>query len=279
MRMILGIDAGNHQVKIVGPYGEAAFLSNICGYFERQVNHQGKDDMVFEYEGVKGFAGTLAAREDEFGGGVMYGDSKAHEDAKLRILIGLHRYCNDGDEVYMVTGQPILKHTDAEKEKIKNMLKGSHDITINGIEKTIRIIDVAIAPEGSAAFWANPREGAVKILDIGSGTVNAASIRDKLHINQESYTFVFGTETINNARMENMAFGIIRNISKKWPLDSKIDICGGAAEQIEPIIKNHYQNTSILRPAFRYNGGVKHLHPMFANASGYYAIAKGMYER
>jgi len=276
MNMIVGIDAGNYQVKVVGPYGEASFLSNICDHYERKVTEQGADDMVWEYEGRKGFAGTLAAREDEFGG-VMYGDSKAHEDAKIRILLGLHRYCNDGDNIRLVTGQPIIKHTDEEKAKIQSMLKGSHDLKVNGITKTLFIDDVRIAPEGSAAYWINPKSGAVKILDVGSGTVNVASIRSKMHINNESNTLGFGMETLNNANVEQMALGIVRNLTKKWTMNDEVLVCGGMAEEIQPHIQRHFTNAKVLRPIYRYNGGIKQLHPVYANACGFYEIAKGIY--
>jgi len=47
--LILGIDAGNHRVKIAGVHGVDSFKSNICGWFERDVKEQfGNDDMEFQ---------------------------------------------------------------------------------------------------------------------------------------------------------------------------------------------------------------------------------------
>lgn len=278
MKKVIGVDAGGHKVKIVGDEGERSFLSNICEYFERNVDEQhGPDDMVWSYGNRKGFAGTLAAREDEFGGN-MFGDSKAHEDAKIRILLALHRYCENGDEIYLVTGQPIGKHTPDEKQKIKDALLGTHVITINDVIKKLHIKGVEVAPEGSAAYWANPAGNDVNIIDIGSGTVNAAAIQDKKHINSKSATFNFGVETTNNKDFEAMARGIIRNTSKKWNKSDNVQICGGSAEMIAKHIKEHYTNAQVLQPQLRIHTSIKILHPVYANAVGFYYLAKGVYK-
>ncbi|PAE09665.1 hypothetical protein CHI02_24150, partial [Niallia circulans] len=84
-------DAGNSEVKTVSAHGVDRFPSAIGEYRERNIKEKhGKDDIVYEYEGRKGFAGTLALYESEYGGAIM-GESKAHLDAKLRVLIALHR--------------------------------------------------------------------------------------------------------------------------------------------------------------------------------------------
>jgi plasmid segregation protein ParM len=85
--MRLGIDAGNYKVKIAGERGVIDFISAIGE--ARQINLQqihGQDDMYFQYEGETGFAGSLALYESEFGGSLM-GETKAHTDTKLRVLI------------------------------------------------------------------------------------------------------------------------------------------------------------------------------------------------
>jgi plasmid segregation protein ParM len=124
--------------------------------------------MIVEYEGGKYFAGTLAKYESEFGGRMM-GDSKAHEDCKLRILIALHRI--RFDTYQLVVGQPISRHNREEKEKIKQMLRGHHSITINERPRSFLIDKVEVAAEGGSAFWSCVQDGLIRIIDIGSGTV------------------------------------------------------------------------------------------------------------
>lgn len=281
----MGIDAGNHRAKVVGAFGVDSFKTNICDWFERDVEEQfGLDDMEFEIDGRKGFAGSIAEHEDEFGDGTMYGDSKAHEDTKIRVLLAIYRYlnkyCPHFDRIAIVTGQPIKRHKPSEKDEIKRMLEGIHEFTVNGKTKSIIIEEVGVAPEGSGAFWSFPTMGTLRIIDIGSGTVNAATIIDKHHVNNASTTFNFGMETVNNKNdIANIARGIIRNTTKlKWNKHDKVLICGGISKEIAPYIIEHYTNATIMEPELLKGNGVMKLHPIFANAVGFYELAKGAYK-
>lgn len=283
-KLILGIDAGNHMAKVMGPYGTDKFRTNICDWFERDVEESfGEDDMEFEINGRKGFAGTIALYEDEYGNGSMYGDTKAHEDTKIRVLLAINRYlnkyCPNVGNVSIVVGQPIKKHKEIEKNKIKEMLEGQHTIKVNDETRSFYIENVGVAPEGSAAFWSNQTKGLLRIIDIGSGTVNAATIIDKRHINTASDTFNFGMETVKNKEdYHTIARGIIRNTTKmKWNKSDKVLICGGIAEGIAPYIAEHYQNAEALIPTFHNGREVKVFSPVFANAVGFYAIGKGAF--
>jgi plasmid segregation protein ParM len=153
--LILGVDAGNHSAKVVGPFGVDSFKTNICDWFKRDVEETfGKDDMEFEIGGRKGFAGTIAQYEDEYGDGTMYGDSKAHPDTQIRVLLAiyryLNRYCPHYDRISIFTGQPIKRHNETEKKTIIDMLEGPHEFVVNGKKKSFIIDRVGVAPEGSA---------------------------------------------------------------------------------------------------------------------------------
>ena len=284
-RLILGIDAGSHTAKVMGPFGTDSFLSNVCDWFERDIKEQfGADDMEFEIDGRKGYAGTIAKYEDEFGGATIYGESKAHQDTKIRVLLAINRYvnkyCPHITNVSIVVGQPIKGHNDTEKTAIKEMLFGKRTIIVDGITRTFFIENVGVAVEGSTAFWCLPQDGLVRIIDIGSGTVNAATIIDKKHINNASATFNFGMETINNKEdLQAVARGIVQNTTKlKWNKTDKVYICGGASEGIFPFIVEHYSNAQLLNPQIRTESGVKILSPVFANAVGFYTVAKGAFK-
>lgn len=283
-RLVLGIDAGNHRGKVAGPFGVDSFKTNICDWFERDVEETfGSDDMEFEINGRKGFAGSIAEVEDEFGNGTMYGDSKAHEDTKIRVLLAIHRYleryCPHFERVAIVTGQPIKRHKSAEKKAISDMLKGKHEIKVNGKVRSIYIEEVGVAPEGSAAFWSAPQKGMVRIIDVGSATINGASIFEMKVINTASDTFNFGMETVKNkGDLSTIARGIIRNTTKlKWNKQDKVYICGGIAEGITPYLVEHYPHAEILVPGLARGNGVKNFQPVFANAIGFYALAEGAF--
>lgn len=283
-KLILGIDAGNHTAKVAGPYGMDSYRTAICDWFERDiVESHGADDMEFEIDGRKGFAGSIAVYEDEFGGASMFGDTKAHEDTKIRVLLAIYRYGKkygiDITDVSLVTGQPIASHKPKDKEAIQLMLVGQHTLNVNGESQTINIEETGVAAEGSGAYWSNPEGGTVRIIDVGSGTVNAATIIDKRYINNASDTFNFGMETVNNKEdLASVARGIIRNTSRlKWHRNDSVFVCGGIAKDMLPHIKAHYGNAVLLQPMLQEGSSITVADPVFANSIGFYKLAKGAF--
>jgi plasmid segregation protein ParM len=276
--MRLGIDAGNYKVKICGERGLMDFVSAIGE--ARQINLQqihGQDDMYFQYQGETGFAGSLALYESEFGGSLM-GTTKAHTDTKLRVLIGIHRYISlyqvDEKEFDIVIGQPISKHNYDEKKRIKEMLKGWHTIIVNGVEKSFHIRNCEVAAEGVSSFWSNPINGLIRILDIGSGTVNYSTVLDQRFIDKDSGTLPFGVNTNKTDNLQALSRGIVTHVLKKWNPSDKTFIVGGIAEQILPHLKGYFSNITVLYPIFNQ----QYANPIFANAIAFYIIGVNIYE-
>ncbi|MGG0644299.1 ParM/StbA family protein [Sporosarcina gallistercoris] len=283
-KLILGIDAGNHTAKIAGPYGMDSYRTAICDWFERDiVESHGADDMEFEIDGRKGFAGSIAVYEDEFGRASMFGDTKAHEDTKIRVLLAIYRYGKkygiDITDVSLVTGQPIVSHKPTDKEAIQQMLVGTHTLHVNGETQSIHIVETGVAAEGSGAYWSSPEGGTVRIIDVGSGTVNAATIIDKRYINNASDTFNFGMETVNNKEdLASVARGIIRNTSRlKWHRNDSVYVCGGIAKDMLPFIQSHYSSAQLLQPMLQEGNAVTVADPVYANSIGFYKLAKGAF--
>lgn len=284
-RLILGIDAGNHKGKVAGIYGTDSFKTNICNWFERDVQEVfGSDDMEFSIDGRKGFAGSIAEAEDEFGNGTTYGETKAHDETKIRILLAIHRYIDKYNvitrNICIVTGQPINNHKDVEKNKIINMLIGSHEYVVNGTLRKIYIEDVKVTPEGSGAFWSNPKAGLCRVIDIGSGTVNMATVSEKRHIHKSSGTMNTGMETVKNkSDLEGVSRAIFQHATRlKWKKDDPVYVCGGISEKIYPNILKHFPNAEILTPLLKREFDTLTLKPIYANAVGFYHLAKGAYQ-
>lgn len=269
--MILGIDAGNFETKVCNGVEVFGFLSDIGEYRERKLKDSfGKDDMVWEYKGEKGFAGTLARFESEFGGTIK-GKTKAHKDAILRILIAIHKFGSENNKV--IIGQPIESHYDEEKEKIKLQLLGEHKLKLNGKEKVFKIERVEVAPEGPSAILSNPVNGLVRIIDIGSGTTNFGTLYNLRKVDKDSFTEQIGTEITKNKDPKEMANKIIRIISGTWDLMDQIFLTGGGAERIYPHLKEHLINCKVLRPRL----GNKVVQTKYGNCIGFYTIAKGLF--
>lgn len=280
----LGIDAGNYRAKVAGPYGVDSYRTAICDWFERNIEEDfGDDDMEFAFNGRKGFAGTLASYEDPFGGGAMYGDSKAHEDTLIRVLLAIYRYtqkyCPGFTSFNIVAGQPIVSHKPGEKKKLLDMLKGEHIITINRRRHRYSIEEVGIAAEGSGAFWSSPKNGQIRIIDIGSGTVNCATLNDAKHINTASATFNYGVETMGGREnIDNITRGVIRSTTQlKWRQSDDVHVCGGITGDIIPLLFEHYTNVKAIIPQLNAHDGVQVHLPTYANAVGFYEIARLTY--
>lgn len=285
-KLILGIDAGNHYAKTAGPHGVDMYRTAICDWFPRDiVERHGDDDMEFELNGRRGYAGTIAANEDQFGVAALYGDTKAHEDTLIRVLLAIYRYKAkyyiETDTVSLVCSQPLVSHVTTEKAKLVALLRGTHDFTVNGKSHRITIEEVGVTAEGSVAFLANPQAGNLRIIDIGSGTVNCVSFVDKRHINTASATFNFGMETLaNGASLAEVSRGIVRaTTSLKWRKNDLIYVCGGVANDILPFISEHYTQAQLLTPFLRLdNGHITSVSPIYANAVGNYEVARRTYK-
>lgn len=287
--MNIGVDGGNHGVKTVGPDGEDIFLSEIGEYRDIVLKQKhGDDDMIFEYRGKtslelpqprRGFAGSLAKFESEFGGSIM-GGTKAHEDGMMRILLALHRYTDKPVAFNVVTSNPLKFHTDDEKQKIKEMLLGEHILKVNGKEKVIRINKAEVSPEGAAAFWVINRGGLQRIIDAGGGTVNLATLLNKKYIDRESDTLPFGMESTKTRDASAIVRATIISTSQmRWGKDDPVSIFGGTAKEIQEIIKHHYPKAEAIEPEITIAGDIKKkVHPVFGNAAGNYEIAKRLWK-
>jgi plasmid segregation protein ParM len=272
-KMFIGADGGNYETKIVTPTGAFKFRSCLGEYrdFQMDKGALSTDDIVWEYSGKRGFAGTLAESESLFVR-EMAGDTKAHEDAVIRILIAIHRFGNDS-VIDLIVGQPIKKHK-ADKQRIIDMLKKEHTITVNGITKSFNIRNVNVAPEGAAAFWCLKENiEKVRIIDCGSGTINLATIADGRFIDRDSWTLTFGANSQENYETERLAEAIIASSSKRWGKGDCVRLCGGIAEFIKPYLSKYFTDIQVIRPFM--NG--KFLHPGFANAAGFYELARDLY--
>ncbi|HSH53129.1 MAG TPA: ParM/StbA family protein [Bacteroidales bacterium] len=272
MKMILGIDAGNYETKVCTGSDVYAYLSDIGEYRKRRLDDKfSDDDMVWEYNGEKGFAGTLARFESEFGGTIK-GKSKNHSDAFLRVLIAVYRYGNKDNHI--IIGQPIDSHVEEEKIEMKRALKGRHELKINGKVKEFNILNVEIAPEGASALLSNPVDGLVRVIDIGSGTTNFATLYNLKRIDKDSFTESIGTEVTRTKDPKRMADKIYKIISGAWDKNDIVYLTGGGANQVYSHLLEYMDNCKVIKPKIDNNRIVR---TKFANAIGFYRIAERLF--
>lgn len=264
---IVAIDAGGSATKIYDGQQLRQFPSTI-GYDWRERNikqQQGEHDLEWQYDGQRGFAGTLALFESDCSDS-RKGDSKAHPDARLRTLLALHQYAQ-GTEHQIIVGQPIATHTEREKAEIKRMLHGRHEITVNGHRRILVVSRCEVAAEGVAAGLLIPGGGKVRIIDIGSGTVNYGTLIDRRFNDRGSFTLSTGLETTLSSDKAAFARQIaLRAISGGWSKTDRVFLCGGGAEgHMEPL--REYFPLVQLVPG----------DPVTANVRAFYLIARRLY--
>lgn len=271
--MILGIDAGNYETKVCTGTDVKSFLSDIGEYRERKLTDSfGDDDMVWEFEGEKGFAGTLARFESEYSGTIK-GKTKAHLDGKLRVLMALHRYGDINNSI--VVGQPIEMHDETEKDKLKKLLKGRHELTLNGVKKIISVNNIGVAPEGASSILSVPQEGLVRVIDIGSGTTNFATLHNLRKVDKSSFTEQIGTEIFKNKDPKQIARVLYKIVTASWGVYDKIYLTGGGAKQVYPHLEELLSNCELLIP--KLNNARETIGVKYGNAVGFYIIAKGLF--
>lgn len=266
--MIIGADVGGSWSKFASAQGVRQHPSDLGEYVEMNLtNKLAEDEFIYEYNGKKGFAGMLARRESEFSGSKK-GTTKAHEDAKLRLLIGLTQF--DAVDFQIVVGQPIGEHNEAEKQKIKAMLQGRQEITVNGRKKVFLISRVEVAAEGASVGLLHPPQmGKKRIIDIGSGTVNLGTVYRNgstvRFLNKESLTAPFGIETIRNLQPDYFARMIYLKTENLWSRDDDVDVCGGSAEKMLPHLHEYFPAAKLVPD------------PSTVNARAFYEIGRKLY--
>lgn len=287
--MALGIDAGNFQVKVVGPGGADRFSSFIAPSRPMTLGELDRDHLLVGFNGREYFAGELSRQSTASGSDATI--SKAHDEVLIRVLLALYRNDPDAKEHEIVVGQPIVTHTKEEKEKIKQLLQGPHDITINGEERTFRIKSVGVSPEGASVALLDPEKGRSHVIDVGSGTMNWATVEFDGKVvrfqDNESDTEEVGLTTGRKNRyevtMEEVAMKLGRKLKSRWDPQEPVRVVGAVAELLVEPLKQYFPNAVAYRPTVSFKTGdnafsAQVLEPVFANAAAFYSIARAAYD-
>jgi plasmid segregation protein ParM len=264
--MYVAIDPGNCNTKYFDGKDLNIFPSAIgINSLHRNLKKiLGRNEFEWEYEGKSGFAGALAVDESEYVES-RKDDSKAHFDALMRTLIALHQFGRE--PIFdIVVGQPISTHNDVEKLAIKAMYEKRHELTVNGKRKIIFIRRCEVSPEGAAAgLLVAPDIGTIRVMDIGSGSVNYATIKDRGFNNRGSWTFNEGMESKDTLDKESFVRQVCtKAINKKWGKNDPLYLCGGGAK-LQPLISEYFAKAQLIPD------------PLFANVKAFYLIAGKLY--
>jgi plasmid segregation protein ParM len=262
---IIPIDTGRDTIKLLN---KKQFRSVVGDWQKRNLSNEGDFEVVIN--GSQFFVGDLAIAES-LTPREMTTESKIHPETKTLFLTGVALTMTDENPI-VITGVPVNQFLPKTKENLENLLCGSYNIKINDQPtKYLNISNITIVPEGAASFWyalsQNPQleYGKKRIIDIGSRTVNTATLDCKRYINKDSGTLPYGCLKLKDDKIthEQLANKIIADLSQKWLEYSSEDVIlltGGGSLLLGEILKSHYKNCQIIP------------NPVFANVQGYYRM-------
>ncbi|GIM45224.1 hypothetical protein DNHGIG_07730 [Collibacillus ludicampi] len=268
---IFGLDVGRHRVKVYSDGIKLSFPS-YCGSYRtlRLERTMTEEDMVVEWKGCRYYVGSIA--RDEAEDGIQnFLTSKVTTDTQLIGLTALHRFVENGEEIALVIGHPISNHTQPEKEGMRQLFTGEHDLTVNGEHKRFTITNVTVVPEGASTQFILPKKHTVAHgIDAGGATTNYCTWERGRWVDRLSGTLEFGLENIRNLSMEQFARLVANSVARKLhQFCGPIYVLGGAAEPLSSALRQYIRNV----PIEPLEDG------MFANARAYYDIGVKMYEK
>lgn len=263
---IVAIDTGRDTIK---PLNTKQFRSVVGDWQKRNLSNDGNYEVEINNE--KYFVGDLAL-DESVACREMATESKIHIETKILFLTALGLTATEEDPL-IITGVPIKQFTIETKEKLEKLLCGNYIIRINNsTSKRVRVNSITIAPEGGASFWyalsKNPllANGKKRIVDIGSRTINYATVNGKKYNNRDSDTLQYGCLKLKDDRitLEQFAHKIVADLSKAWleydPENDLILLTGGGSILLGDILKKHFKNCEIIED------------PIFSNVQGYYRM-------
>lgn len=263
---IVSIDTGRDSIK---PLNKKQFRSVVGDWQKRNLSNDGNYEVEINNE--KYFVGDLALSES-VACREMATESKIHIETKILFLTALGLTATE-ENPFIITGVPIRQFTTETKENLEKLLCGNYIIRINNFPvKRICVNSITIAPEGGASFWyalsknQSLEIGKKRIVDIGSRTINYATIDGKKYINKDSDTLQYGCLKLKDDRitLEQLAHKIVADLSKAWleydPDNDLILLTGGGSILLGDILKRHFKKCQLIDD------------PIFSNVQGYYRM-------
>ncbi|WP_251861022.1 ParM/StbA family protein [Clostridium sp. Marseille-Q2269] len=241
MSKITVVDLGNINVKYVGD-NKGRFSSKITNDY--QSYEEGFQRV--EYNGIKTYIG-VGELSREF--------NKADRDYMAQLLYAIGKANNEETkETNLTLLLPIIQMKN--KAKLMETLKGkTFNFKFNGIDRTIKINDLLVLPEGYASYYSldvEDKKGDVCILDLGSRTINIcvlenAKIVKTNTIKLGSFDFYSKIKSMENAKGEDYTEEDVQRLINNGliKVDSKqyIEFLGDILNAVKPYVNLKTYNT------------------------------------
>lgn len=266
MSIVVGADIGKFQPKFFCNGGGFTFRSLISPSRDTSNEKLTLTDqrLLVQFNGKEYFVGKLAADE---GGNVYINStdvSKTDDVTLINLLTGLHRI--PGNKFTVIISNPFSKNKKEHRKKMRELLLGEHEITVNRIKKRIIIERIGINIEGFPAYYTLQLPHNLNIFDFGSSTVHCLAIRDGEFISTRSHTHEEGMESFGRNDYENIAYSLYQSMQHKWSDgDYPALLIGGGLPKFKDHIAKYYKDVII------------HPEPVLATAMGNYVMGVEAY--
>jgi plasmid segregation protein ParM len=237
----VGVDTGRKATKVSGE--RVITFPSAVGTARPLRLENGQDyDVVVDGEHL--FIGYLA--EESFDRREMASESKLHPETRALFLTALALVAN-GEATSITTGVPVTQHKPETKQLFGAMVKGKHNVRVNGREKAFSVDTIQVVPEGAGAWWnavlndhgricdqGLVKQPVTRILDLGSRTVNYVTLQEGRYLDRASGTLNYGCLELDldGNDPEQLARRILGDITKRWPDMKRTDLLfltGGGA--------------------------------------------------
>lgn len=273
---VIGMDVGRNEVKAVSNRKRVSFKSRVGEWRERRLTSGG--DYEVQVDGKRYFIADLA--EESFFAREMVSESKIHQETQILFLSALALVADPGEKAAIITGLPVAHHTTEGKEAMTDLLWGPHTVRVNGQFGAYVVDQIGIVPEGGGAYWdailddegklrnSWLAEQKVRVVDLGSRTVNYVTIHRRKYLDRDSGTMNYGMLELSNSQeesddtaLEQFTRRIAADLMKRWlnyrPQEDVVLLAGGGSILLAPWLQQHFPLAQFAED------------PLFANAQGY----------
>lgn len=234
-RLLVGADIGYGMCKIITDTGEKLLFPTIARRgqplnIEKVLG--AAEDYVVEVNGQTWYVGNMAIKEPTLSVRAFDANNRfADEVFQVVLATALGATMRaEYDEVYMVTGMPLMACREPQKSEFITFLNTfSAHVKFGSIDRDIKINNSRVFPQAGGIFYSPnvasikpqlPKDGLVTVLDIGYRTTDAATFladngRFKFMVDA-SFTVDFGMSTL----FDNLG-GHIANITQNFGITNE----------------------------------------------------------
>jgi len=254
MTQLISCDMGRSESKFFSNNQKLKFKSVIGEWHERNLNTDGDYDI--QIDGQKYFIGDLALRE-AYLPREMVTESKIHEETLLLFLCGISALTKS-DDLFISTGLPINMFNPKVRDELVTLLKGKHEVTFTGYKpKQIYINEITVCPESGGTYFYEAKkrpqlkQGKVRVVNIGSRTINFCCVENGVFVNKSSGTLSYGAIQLRNskAKLQEFSRKIFADLSSQWhDYNEDYDVVilsGGGIILLEEFLKQFFKKTIV----------------------------------